>query len=60
VIRGRGFTVRTGDGHLLVTQIQPAGRKPMSGVDAVNGNVIRKLDEFVSAHEFLTGSAEVE
>ncbi|MBN1476465.1 methionyl-tRNA formyltransferase [Candidatus Sumerlaeota bacterium] len=35
--RRRGFVVATGDGFLLVRKVQPAGRKPMSGGDAVNG-----------------------
>jgi methionyl-tRNA formyltransferase len=26
-----GFTVRTGDGHLLVTRVKPEGKKPMDG-----------------------------
>lgn len=32
-----GFVVQTGDGALLVTKVQPAGRGPMSGRDYSNG-----------------------
>jgi methionyl-tRNA formyltransferase len=29
--------VKTGDGYLLLSQVQPAGKKPQSGADFVNG-----------------------
>lgn len=32
-----GFWVATGDGRLLVTRVQPAGRKPMSASDYLKG-----------------------
>jgi methionyl-tRNA formyltransferase len=40
--RRRGFVVATGDGFLLVRRVQPAGRKPMSGGDAVNGGYVKE------------------
>ncbi len=55
VVKGRGFTVRTGDGHLLMTVVQPAGKKPMSGVDVINGQLLKKSDGFVSDPAFLLG-----
>ena len=60
LIKGRGFTVKTGDGHLLVTACQPAGKKVISGTDAVNGNLLRKGDDFVSDEKFLDGTTGVE
>jgi methionyl-tRNA formyltransferase len=59
VIKNRGFTVRTGDGHLLVTHVQPADKKPMSAVDAINGKLVKKGDEFISDPAFLEGTPEV-
>jgi methionyl-tRNA formyltransferase len=59
LVRQRGFTVKTGDGHLLVKQIQPQGKKPMSGVDAINGQLVRKGDLFISDPAFLEGSDEI-
>jgi methionyl-tRNA formyltransferase len=41
-VKTHGFAVRTGDGLLLVTEAQPAGRRPLSGVDIVNGNHVKK------------------
>jgi methionyl-tRNA formyltransferase len=38
VIKGRGAVVKTGDGYLLLSQVQPAGKKPQSGADFVNGS----------------------
>ncbi|PKO16248.1 methionyl-tRNA formyltransferase [candidate division BRC1 bacterium HGW-BRC1-1] len=58
LIRGRGITVKTGDGHLLITELQPAGRKAMSASDAINGGVVRKGDEFISSPDFLIGSGD--
>ncbi|MCE5229584.1 methionyl-tRNA formyltransferase [bacterium] len=45
---GFGFTVKTGDGHLLVTAVKPEGRKPMDAHAFVIGrgiNVGDKLGE---------------
>jgi methionyl-tRNA formyltransferase len=60
LIKGRGFTVKTGGGHLLVTGCQPAGKKVITGADAVNGNLLRKGDDFVSDEKFLDGTSGVE
>ncbi len=32
-----GFTMQTGDGQLLITEVQPAGRSHMSGAEFVRG-----------------------
>ncbi len=37
IIKGRGAVVKTGDGYLLLSQVQPAGKKSQSGSDFVNG-----------------------
>jgi methionyl-tRNA formyltransferase len=37
IIKGKGAVVKTGDGYLLLSQVQPAGKKPQSGADFVNG-----------------------
>lgn len=58
-LKGRGFTVRTGDGHLLVTMVQPTGKKEMSATDALNGNLVKKGDWFLSDPSFLEGTPEV-
>lgn len=59
LIKGRGFTVKTGDGHLLVQKVQPAGKKQMTGIDVVNGHVLKSKDEFISEPAFLEGTDEV-
>ena len=59
-VKGRGFCVRTGDGDLLVTRVQPAGKRAMDAVDALNGKLVRPGDEFLSDPAFLAGTAEVE
>jgi len=58
LLKGKGFVVKTGDGFLLVTGVQPPDKKPMEALDAMNGKLIRKGDEFISDPEFLTGSRE--
>jgi methionyl-tRNA formyltransferase len=60
MIKGKGFTVKTGDGHLLVSQVQPPSKKAMSSLDAMNGKLVKKGDEFLSDPGFLEGTAEVE
>jgi methionyl-tRNA formyltransferase len=59
LIRGRGFTVKTGDGHLMVTAVQPADKKPMTALDAINGKLVQKNDEFISDPNFLEGTPHV-
>jgi len=39
-----GVVVRTGDGFLLLTGVQPEGKNAMSGVDLANGKYTRKGD----------------
>jgi methionyl-tRNA formyltransferase len=60
MIKGKGFTVKTGDGHLMVSQVQAPGKKPMTAIDAMNGKLVKKGDEFLSDPAFLEGTAEVE
>jgi len=38
---GRGPVVRTGDGYIVLTRAQPAGGKPLSGDDLLNGGHVR-------------------
>lgn len=59
LIKGRGFTVKTGDGNLLVTQLQPADRKPVAGIDAMNGKLVKLGEEFISDPAFLEGTPDV-
>ncbi len=42
--KGFGFTVKTGDGHLLVTAVKPEGRKPMDAHAFVIGRGINEGD----------------
>lgn len=42
--KGFGFTVKTGDGHLLVTQLKPSGKKAMDGAAFLNGRGIKVGD----------------
>ena len=37
IIKGKGFVVQTGQGLLLIKELQPAGKKLQSGWDFVNG-----------------------
>lgn len=41
---GFGFTVKTGDGHLLVTMVQPQGKKAMDAPSFVHGRGIKEGD----------------
>ena len=43
-LKSRGFAVRTADGFLLVTKAQPRGKRAMSGVDMINGKLVRTGD----------------
>ncbi len=40
-MKTHGFVVRTGDGMLLVQEAQLEGKRPMTGVDFINGNLVR-------------------
>jgi len=46
---GRGPVVRTGDGYIVVTRAQPAGGKPLTGEDLLNGGHVRPSMRFVQA-----------
>jgi methionyl-tRNA formyltransferase len=37
IAKGMGALIQTGDGLLLLTEVQPAGKRPQSGWDFVNG-----------------------
>jgi methionyl-tRNA formyltransferase len=37
IVKHHGVVVQTGDGHLLLRQVQPAGKKAQSGWDFANG-----------------------
>ncbi len=37
----RGIFVRTGDGFLLITKLQPENKREMSGVDFINGGYVK-------------------
>ncbi|MFQ6540360.1 methionyl-tRNA formyltransferase, partial [Aphanothece stagnina RSMan2012] len=37
-IKNWGPVLQTGNGHLLLAQVQPPGKKPQSGWDFINGN----------------------
>jgi methionyl-tRNA formyltransferase len=52
VLPDRGFAVRTGDGYLLVTRLQPDGKSEMSAAEFMRGRrlaVGRPLDEAPSS-----------
>jgi methionyl-tRNA formyltransferase len=38
ILKGQGPVIQTGQGYLLIEQVQPAGKKPQSGADFVNGS----------------------
>jgi methionyl-tRNA formyltransferase len=46
---GRGPVVRTGDGYIVVTRAQPAGGKPLTGDDLLNGGHIKPPMRFERA-----------
>jgi len=53
VVRGKGFTVATGDGAILVRQVQPEAKAVMDASAAVNGRLVQVGDLFVSDPEML-------
>lgn len=53
LVKGHGFIVKTGGSPLLVTQVQPQGKNPMSGQDVINGKLLKPGDEFISDDELL-------
>jgi methionyl-tRNA formyltransferase len=38
ILKGKGPIVATGEGYLLLKLVQPAGKKPQSGTDFINGS----------------------
>ena len=45
VVKGKGPLVRAGNGLIVLTKVKPAGKKAMSGMDAVNGNILNIGDK---------------
>jgi methionyl-tRNA formyltransferase len=41
-----GFTIQTGDGLLLIKEVQPAGKRSQTGWDFVNGTKLKINDKF--------------
>ncbi len=41
VIKKQGIVIATGDSALLITKVQPAGKKPMSALDYANGRSLK-------------------
>lgn len=60
IIKGKGFVVKTGDGYLLITGVQPPDKKPMASTDAINGKLIKVGDAFISDPGFLEGTSKVQ
>lgn len=46
LFKGQGPVVQTGAGYLLLTQVQPAGKRSLSGWDFVNGSRVGVGDRF--------------
>lgn len=46
IVKGQGFVVQTGQGSLLITQVQPIGKKIMSAQSFINGYHLRVGDYF--------------
>jgi methionyl-tRNA formyltransferase len=46
LLKNTGFTVRTANGNLLVTKVQPENKRVMSGADFVNGGYVKEGDQF--------------
>jgi methionyl-tRNA formyltransferase len=55
IVRGKGFTVQTGDGTILVRLVQPQDKPPMDASAAANGRLVQVGDVFVSDPAFLPG-----
>ena len=45
-IKKQGVVVKTGDGSVILTQVKPENKKILTGVDIMNGNVIKVGDKF--------------
>jgi methionyl-tRNA formyltransferase len=46
LLKNAGFTVRTADGNLLVTKVQPENKRVMSAADFINGGHVKEGDKF--------------
>ena len=55
---GRGPVIRTGDGYIVLTRAQPAGGKPLSGNDLLNGGHIRPTMRFERVGQKEDGSRQ--
>ncbi|OWY69496.1 methionyl-tRNA formyltransferase [cyanobacterium TDX16] len=47
IVKGIGAVIQTGAGLLLLREVQPAGKRPQSGWDFVNGNRLTVGDVFL-------------
>lgn len=46
LIKRRGPLVRTKDGLIILTRVQPPGKRAMSGVDFINGGYVKAVSKF--------------
>lgn len=46
IIKNRGPVIRTKDGLVVLTRVQPPGKRPMSGGDFINGGYVKQGDRF--------------
>ena len=46
IIKNRGPVVRAKDGLVVLTRVQPPGKRPMSGGDFINGGYVKPGDRF--------------
>jgi methionyl-tRNA formyltransferase len=47
IIKGMGAVIQTGDGHLLLLEVQPSGKRSQSGWDFVNGTRMTVGEVFI-------------
>lgn len=45
-IKKQGFVVKTGNGSVILTQVKPENKKILTGVDIMNGNLLKVGDIF--------------
>lgn len=45
-IKGKGFVVKVGNGSIILTEVKPENKKILTGVDIMNGNVLKIGDIF--------------
>ncbi|WP_017305244.1 methionyl-tRNA formyltransferase [Spirulina subsalsa] len=51
LVKKQGFVLQTGDGPLLIQAVQPAGKKPQSGWDFVNGQRLTVGERGIGSRE---------